>query len=423
MTWSVSHSESERFAAAAQLALNKGDPIAAKELFSKAAEAEARALAALGSDKPRTYGVTAVSAAALWYKAGELTEAERIARKAIEAHNLPEFAVDQLQELLSSIQNRLTEERSASRTRSALAKFRKWFFGPVSERLSTSPVPEPQPAAIEPIWEMGRLTIPKQSATLDLDASNFTFALSALRDEFHDLAHEISRSNVDRRAAIFLIEIAERIPDTMPAQKELFRLGHAEQVLNNFTPVVEREWPEFLVSRYHALLLTHDHVLRQSPIWRQFRRNALRQTLSIDQIANAHILAIQVAKVLREREAEDFVDSALPESLEQLANEGLHPYLASLRLSKDVSETNKELLAIDLIESVNNTLKLIAQAAIKNLRSVNTRVTYRWISRLAIAGAGSAAVANSETFTTLWALISKYPQAFQWLERILHSLR
>jgi hypothetical protein len=66
---------------------------------------------------------------------------------------------------------------------------------------------------------------------------------------------------------------------------------------------------------------------------------------------------------LRDSEARSFVDPALPESLDELAA------LRTGTAEKDEArlagiEAGKELLAIDVIESVNNILKRIAEAAI-----------------------------------------------------------
>lgn len=76
MTWSVLHSESERLAQQAQLALRNGDPERARVLYAEAARAESQALAELDPRKTRTLGVTAVSAVSLWYKAEEYARAE-----------------------------------------------------------------------------------------------------------------------------------------------------------------------------------------------------------------------------------------------------------------------------------------------------------------------------------------------------------
>lgn len=104
MNWSASHNESERLANEADLARRRGDIAAAEASFSAAGRAEARALRALGPHEPRTYGITAMSAAALFFKGGEFAEAEKVAREALEASFLPDFARDQIEEILQAIE-------------------------------------------------------------------------------------------------------------------------------------------------------------------------------------------------------------------------------------------------------------------------------------------------------------------------------
>lgn len=103
MTWAEFHSESERYAADAELAFRSGDSGRGVELCRKAAEAETRALDALTDDKPRTAGVTSVSAVALWYKAREYATAQKLAHRRLGGERLPDFAVDQLHQLLQLI--------------------------------------------------------------------------------------------------------------------------------------------------------------------------------------------------------------------------------------------------------------------------------------------------------------------------------
>jgi hypothetical protein len=105
MTWTALHSRSEELAEAAHDAARAGDRHRAVELFSKAARLEKDALYELSGDKPRTYGITAVSAVALWYKAGELKEAERLAHVAAGTKHLPPFAAKELRALLQAIWN------------------------------------------------------------------------------------------------------------------------------------------------------------------------------------------------------------------------------------------------------------------------------------------------------------------------------
>ena len=105
MNWLSSHQESESLAAAAHESLRRGDTEQALQFFRQAAAAETQALEALNADKPRTLGVTAVSAVALLYKAGELENAEQIAHRTLAMNGLPSFAIDDLRGLLQTIWN------------------------------------------------------------------------------------------------------------------------------------------------------------------------------------------------------------------------------------------------------------------------------------------------------------------------------
>jgi hypothetical protein len=77
-----------------------------RALFARAARAEEEALHQLDvAEKPRTYGITAVSAVALWYKAQELSLAEHLAHRILAIPAIPAFAAEQLRELLQAVWN------------------------------------------------------------------------------------------------------------------------------------------------------------------------------------------------------------------------------------------------------------------------------------------------------------------------------
>jgi hypothetical protein len=103
MTWLESHSISERLAGEAENLLRAGDELAAKRLFAEAAAQEEAALLQLESSKVRTWGITAVSAAALWFKAGDFRSAEKVSYAALSNDELPRFAGDNLELILQSI--------------------------------------------------------------------------------------------------------------------------------------------------------------------------------------------------------------------------------------------------------------------------------------------------------------------------------
>ena len=106
MTWLTDHQTSEEAASEAHAARRRGDEALATALFAAAAKAELRALKYLSlEEKPRTFGITAVSAAALLYKAEQPREAEQLAHSILAQAGLPDFATDQLREILQSIWN------------------------------------------------------------------------------------------------------------------------------------------------------------------------------------------------------------------------------------------------------------------------------------------------------------------------------
>ena len=106
MSWLTHHQTSEEAASEAHAARRRGDDTRATSLFAQAAQAELLALDHLSlAEKPRTFGVTAVSAAALLYKAEQPRAAEQLAHSMLGQSGLPDFATDQLREILQSIWN------------------------------------------------------------------------------------------------------------------------------------------------------------------------------------------------------------------------------------------------------------------------------------------------------------------------------
>lgn len=104
MGWLDHHGESERLASEAEVQARRGDVGVAREFYSVAAEAEDRALESLDGSRPRTYGVTAVSAVALYYKSARWDDARTLAYRCLASGFLPDFALRQIEDLLVSIQ-------------------------------------------------------------------------------------------------------------------------------------------------------------------------------------------------------------------------------------------------------------------------------------------------------------------------------
>jgi hypothetical protein len=104
MSWYEYHNKSEELAMLAELELKQSHHAQARELYSQAADAEAFALAEVDRTKVRTLSVTVVSAVSLYYKAGDLKKAKDVAATWLDTHLLLPFAEDQIEELVSLIE-------------------------------------------------------------------------------------------------------------------------------------------------------------------------------------------------------------------------------------------------------------------------------------------------------------------------------
>jgi hypothetical protein len=103
MSWLEHHIQSEQAASHAEIMHRQGELEVAKKYYAVAAEAEVKALEALAPDETRTIGITAVSAAALWFKAKEFPQAKQVAYRWLSSQMLPMFAIVQLEEILKEI--------------------------------------------------------------------------------------------------------------------------------------------------------------------------------------------------------------------------------------------------------------------------------------------------------------------------------
>lgn len=103
MTWLDHHFKSEELASKAEYERKRGSAEQAILLYKQAAEEETSALRYVDKSKERTLGITAVSAASLWYKAHASEMAEQVAHQSLSLGILPTFAAKQLKQLLQTI--------------------------------------------------------------------------------------------------------------------------------------------------------------------------------------------------------------------------------------------------------------------------------------------------------------------------------
>lgn len=229
-----------------------------------------------------------------------------------------------------------------------------------------SEIPDVKPAAVEPIWEDGRLVLPSISALSDVDGQTMGAALVSLRESLLELVKAAQEeTNIDRRAVSRISALAEQIPDEAPLQSRLFTIAHGLEWMSAYQTRVNDEWPSVLAAQYSVVALQYERTVRQFPKWREFVRNsALDRALSQDEVTGVDTAAAQVISILREPVSGLLVDSAIPDVLETL-EKGIAG--GDVSLNAPVVDGGRDLLTLDLLESIDNIAKRLAEPVLKKL--------------------------------------------------------
>lgn len=114
MSWLEHHKRSEDFASEGDVLALRGDVERARERYRLAAEEERLALGDLDSGKFRTWSITAVSAASLYFMANDAVSAEQLAHFYLADERLLQFAQDDLKDLLQTIWDEQAKEREGT---------------------------------------------------------------------------------------------------------------------------------------------------------------------------------------------------------------------------------------------------------------------------------------------------------------------
>jgi hypothetical protein len=320
-----------------------------------------------------------------------------------------------------------------------------------SSHSSPPNVPALRSAAIEPIFKSGRLTLPKAAAEATLSGQTIPAALKALAQSLAELAEAAGdESNIDRRIVQRLIEISGSIPRKRPNQTAVFRLGHEYDELKGYSKIVAESWPEFVAARYTAMTLAFERTLRRFPKWVDFTREPSIEKVSAAEAQDISKVAEALSDILRAPESQIIVDAILPDALRDLSM-ALADGARRNAERPDPIELGYELLAQDVLESVNNTLKRIAEGALavtslagkkagsyakefgegadeslrKSSRKAGEAVgpaVVKLLKRSLYVGVGVAGGTLSAPTLVTW-LTLHYPQMYAWLEPVIAFLK
>ena len=331
---------------------------------------------------------------------------------------------------------------------------------PTGLPISRPKIPPLVPAMIEPAWQDGVLTLPRFPLASEADADSLLAALTLLRGELDELAGEIGEyPNIDQRPAREIARIAARIPLQPPTHTELFRIGHAREIMNALLPTASAEWETTLYARFVAVMVHYDRVLKQFPKWRAFIATAGGSPLTIGQQQQVHIFAVQIAEELRAPELEGdrgpIIDPTIADTIDSVASGeilpseqvvpssvGEHSRVPEIDWQQTLDQSN-ELLAQDLLASVDNLLKRVAEPALA-FAMANTAKVGRWIGNKAsrFGKAADASLDNTMTelgksvgptlvkwlkrgslMSLLYAAAQRFPDALSWLKAVLDLLK
>ena len=310
-------------------------------------------------------------------------------------------------------------------------------------------VPVAIPAAIEPIVVNGRIALPQNAATAELDKETLDAALHALRAQIFALAGDLDgEANIDKRAIRVLRELAEKIPLQTPTQAQLFELAHEQETLEAYGKTVAAEWPELLAGRYLATTRAFERTVRQFPKWRLFKKNADKNRLTDEQRDEALKLAADFAAALHEAEASEFVAPEIADAFAHMCRDldaardaarGDHIALSASTLAEDVvasSENVLKLMAEAALQGVDVTAKTAKEAAsgyakefgkgaieqAKKEGKKDGAALVKWVKgTLIVAGLGLGAKTVG-LGAVIAQMIETHPQIAEWLRPIIEHL-
>ena len=319
-------------------------------------------------------------------------------------------------------------------------------------------IPSSRPAAIEPIVKGQKISLRIVRPDANIDGRSLNAALKALKNRIRMLTDDLGQDvNIDKRILKYLIDLNGRIPTTRPPQELLFSLGHDQELLENYSKIVSDEWPAYLASQYIAVSRAFDRTLRQFSKWREFKRNAERDRLTESQRHDVFLISKEFVDALYNDESPAYVDPKVPETIQFIQNE--LPHEGGKNLIKSPIEVGVSLLEEDLIVSIDNVVKTLADIALQvkaTLNNIGVELAatakdagraYWKTGRKSIVDAGSKEGRKLGPNLVKWSirvligvfawqtakltglsaaiyrLIQMFPETFSWLNPVLTFLR
>lgn len=316
--------------------------------------------------------------------------------------------------------------------------------GMIAKALAEAPSPELQKsdavpsqgvAAITPVWRDGRLVQDDRPAVEGRPAILLQAALIGLRSTMRKIATDFDvwiaecRSSgrdpqIDRSPADYLVHVASLIADDPPALGGLFEILHAHESLKRMNALVSAEWPDSLRDRFVALGDLFEKAGRLSPEWRELKDEDDKPPQ--DAIVATPKMASEFIEILESAATSELVAPALIERLKSL----VAPLAKAVAAERpEPFGPDMELLALDVVNGVNNIAKRLAEAGVEIKKLGVKGAKEGWtgfrvnfpkqtkklgaaLAKIAVwgpwIGGGGWIAAQFEWFAPIWALIKPF---------------
>lgn len=316
--------------------------------------------------------------------------------------------------------------------------------GMIAKALAEAPSPELQKsdavpsqgvAAITPVWRDGRLVQDDRPAAEGRPAILLQAALIGLRSTMRKIATDFDvwiaecRSSgrdpqIDHSPADYLVHVASLIADDPPALGGLFEILHAHESLKRMNALVSAEWPDSLRDRFVALGDLFEKAGRLSPEWRELKDEDDKPPQ--EAIAATPKMASEFIEILESAATSELVAPALIERLKSL----VAPLAKAVAAERpEPFGPDMELLALDVVNGVNNIAKRLAEAGVEIKKLGVKGAKEGWtgfrvnfpkqtkklgaaLAKLAVwgplLGGGGWLAAQFEWFAPIWALIKPF---------------
>lgn len=231
-------------------------------------------------------------------------------------------------------------------------------------------VPPQEPAALLPVWSNGQLTNDDRPVVEGRPAVLLDAALVALREAMRKLADDFDKwvaqcvskgrdPQVDRKPVEFLRDIITMIPNETPPLAIAFEIFHAGDSLAAMVSSVGQEWPDALAARFVALPKMFDGAAKLSEDWKAFTATESRPLQ--DDILAVPAAAETIIAVMEGEDAREIFAPSLVERLKRL----VAPLARAVEAERvDPLGPDKELLAVDVVNSIGNIVKRLAEAGV-----------------------------------------------------------